>query len=506
VTVEQEGEMSGLGARLFVVSNRVAFRETRQAQAAGGMAVAVKAALKNRNAAWFGWSGEVADVTRAETRTVRVKKVDYVFFDLSTVDIREYYSGFAKNVLWPVLHYRVDLQKYSHLDASGYLRVNHLFADRLSPLLDDDDVVWVHDYHLMPLARELRSRGRHNAIGFFLHAPCAPPEFLQAMPSHDEILGSLTHYDLVGFQTENDRDNFEHYLVSRDAKPMRDGALEMGGRRMRLGVFPVGIETAAFRRLSGVADHSALVHEVRSSLGESRLVLGVDRIDCSKGILHRMKAFERFLEISPVWLGKATLLQVTPARSPDDKRFSEIEAELAGLIARINGRFGDAAWTPIRYVNRPYSRGVLAGICRLADAALVTPLRDGMNLVAKEFVAAQDTQDPGVLVLSQFAGAANELDRALIVNPYETDAVAFALERALEMPLPERRERHATMLRRLMDWDIETWAENYVSALVECRSRRGVLGGIRLLFDKLSEQRAFAPQRPFATQGALATR
>jgi trehalose 6-phosphate synthase len=402
--------------------------------------------------------------------------------------------------LWPVLHYRVDLQNYSRLDASGYLRVNHLFADRLSLVLDDDDVVWVHDYHLMPLARELRSRGRRNAIGFFLHTPCAPPDVLQAMPSHDEILGSLTHYDLVGFQTENDRDNLEHYLVSQGAKPTRDGALEMGRRRVRLGVFPVGVETAAYRRLARIAARSALVRQVRRSLGDSRLVLSVDRIDCSKGIPHRMKAFERFLEINPAWRGKATLLQVAPARDPDDKRFREIEAELGGLIGRINGRFGDAAWTPIRYVNRPYSRGALAGICRLAHAALVTPLRDGMNLVAKEYVAAQDSEDPGVLVLSQFAGAAAELDRALIVNPHETDAVAIALQRALEMALSERRERHATRLRRLMEWDIETWAEDYVAALVESHSGRGVLDGIRSLFGMLSEQ------RPFATQGSLATR
>jgi trehalose 6-phosphate synthase len=489
-----------MGARLIVVSNRVAVPGTARAPIAGGMAVAMKAALKNRNAVSFGWSGEVGEGVAAESRTARVNKVEYVFFDLSTVDIQEYYSGFAKNVLWPVLHYRVDLQKYSRLDASGYLRVNQLFAHRLSLLLDEEAAVWVHDFHLMPLARELRSGGHRNAIGFFLHAPCPPGDVLQAMPSHNEILGSLAHYNLVGFQTENDRDNFEHYLVSQGGRPMRDGVLEMDGRRVRLGVFPVGVETAAYRRLARVAARSALVRQVRGSLGDSRLVLSVDRIDCSKGILHRMKAFERFLEISPAWRGKATLLQVTPARDPDDKRFGEIEAELSGLIGRINGRFGDAAWTPIRYVNRPYSRGALAGICRLADAALVTPLRDGMNLVAKEYVAAQDTEDPGVLVLSQFAGAANELDRALIVNPHETDAVAVALNNALEMALPERRERHGTMLRRLMDWDIETWAENYVSALVECHSEGSILDGIRSLFGTLSEQRSFATPASLATR------
>jgi trehalose 6-phosphate synthase len=461
------------------------------------MAVAVKAALKNRNAAWFGWSGEVAHGGEFDARTARVKNVDYICFALSAVDIQEYYSGFANNVLWPILHCRVDLQKYSLLDAGGYLRVNHLFADRLSKLLNDDDIVWVHDYHLMPLARELRLRGSCNAIGFFLHAPCAPPDVLQAMPSHSEILDSLTHYDLVGFQTDNDRDNFRQYLVSKGAQPIRDGALKFGGRRTRLGVFPVGIETVAFRRLARVAERCLLVQGVRSSLGESRLILGVDRIDCSKGILHRMKAFERFLEISSAWQGKATLLQVTPPRSPEDKRFCEIEAELAGLVAKINGRFGDAAWTPIRYVNRSYSRGALAGICRLADAALVTPLRDGMNLVAKEFVAAQDSRDPGVLVLSQFAGSASELDNAVIVNPHEIESVAVALKRALEMPLTERRERHATMLQRLTDWDIDTWAESYLSALVKSHSKRAGFDGIRSLFGMMSEQRSLPAQGLF---------
>ena len=483
-----------MGARLIVVSNRVAVPATPRVPTAGGVAIAVRAALKKRNSVWFGWSGGVAETAKGETRTVRVNKVDYVSFDLTNADIQEYYSGFAKSVLWPVLHYRVDLQHYSRADASGYLRVNRLFADRLNRLLDDDDIVWVHDYHLMPLARELRSRERGNAIGFFLHTPCSPPDVLQAMPSHREILGSLPHYDLIGFQTENDRDNFEQYLVSQGAKPMRDGALEIDERRVRLGVFPVSIETAAYHRLARAAVRSPPVRQVRSTLGESRLILGVDRIDCSKGIPHRMRAFERFLESNPSSHGKATLLQIAPARGPDDKRFREIEAELAGLIGRINGRFGDAAWTPIRYVNRLYSRCELAGIYRLADAALVTPLRDGMNLVAKEFVAAQDSEDPGVLVLSQFAGAARELDRALIVNPHETDGVAVALKRALEMPLPERRERQATMHGRLLNWDIENWAERYLSALDESHCGHGILDGIRSLFGILGEQRSFAAQ------------
>ncbi len=486
-----------MAGRLIVVSNRVAVPKRPCAPTAVGKAVAVKAALKNRNAVWFGWSGQSAEAPPTEARTERVNNVDYVVFDLTSLDIQEYYHGFAKKVLWPILHYRVDLQQYSRLDATEYLRVNRLFADRLDPLLAEGDVVWVNDYHLMPLARELRYRGRRNPIGFFLHTPCSPPDVLYAMPSHNEILGSLAHYDLVGFQTGNDRDNLDRYLVSLGAEPVRDGSIEMDGRRVSLGVFPVGIETAVFCRLARRAEHSALAAQIRSSLVGGRLVLGVDRIDCSKGVIHRMKAFERFLELNPAWLGRATLLQVTPARDSDDNSFGEIEAELAGLITRINGRFGEAAWTPIRYVNRTYSRSELAGLYRLADAILVTPLRAGMNLVAKEFVAAQDPEDPGVLVLSQFAGAANELDRALIVNPHETDGVAAALNRALDMPVEERRERHAAMLGRLLDWDIDRWAESYLSALVGTQSGRRILDDIRSFFGMVGEQ------RPVASAAAL---
>jgi trehalose 6-phosphate synthase len=483
-----------MGARLIIVSNRVAVPDSPRTPLAGGMAVAVKAALKNRDGLWFGWSGKVTDQPTGEPRIVDVNKVTYVLIDLSTNDIQEYYNGLANSVLWPILHYRVDLQEYSGADASGYMRVNRLFADRLSALINEDDIIWIHDYHLMLLARDLRSRGHRNRIGFFLHTPCAPPDILQTLPQHREILGGLTYCDLVGFQTENDRDNFAHYLVQQGATQTR-GGYEIDGRYVRLGAFPVSIETKAYMRLARNAGRSAMVSLVRESLGGSRLVLGVDRLDYSKGIPHRIKGFERFLEMNPDWHGKATLLQLTPKSRSDIKQYGEIEAEVTGLIGRVNGRFGDAAWTPIRYVNRSYSRTVLAGIYRAADVAMVTPLRDGMNLVAKEFLAAQDPEDPGVLLLSQFAGAAKELDRALIVNPHETDAVAAALKRALEMPLDERRERHHPMMVHLLKYDIKRWTKSYLSTLVEGAPGRGLLEGIRMLF------RGAAEQSPFVERG-----
>ena len=245
-------------------------------------------------------------------------------------------------------------------------------------------------------------------------------------------------------------------------------------------------------RLARNAGRSALVALVRESLGGNRLVLGVDRLDYSKGIPDRVRAFERFLENNPEWHGRVTLLQITPKSRSDVKQYGEIESEVTGLIGKVNGRFGDAAWTPIRYVNRSYSRTVLAGLYRAADVAMVTPLRDGMNLVAKEYLAAQDPDDPGVLVLSEFAGAAKELDHALIVNPHETDAVAAALKRALEMPLAERRERHAPMLAHLLENDITKWAEDYLAALVGGTPARNLLAGIRALFGAPSDQAPFA--------------
>ncbi len=468
--------------RLIIVSNRVALPDAGRKQMAGGLAVAVKAALRNRTGVWFGWSGDISDQQAAEPRFVQRNRVAYAVIDLTNTDFQEYYNGFANRVLWPILHYRVDLQEYSRADQSGYMRVNRLFADQLDAFIEDDDVVWVHDYHLMPLARELRARGRANPIGFFLHIPCAPPDILQTLPNHEDILGSLAHYDLIGFQTENDRDNFARYLTLQGAKPGRGQSYAFDGRQTRIGAFPVGIETAAYARLARNAARSPFVREVVDSLAGQRLVLGVDRLDYSKGILHRLNAFDRFLEVNPDWRSRVTYLQVTPKSRADIREYAAIENEVTTLIGKINGRYGEASWTPVRYVNRSYSRTALAGIYRAADVALVTPLRDGMNLVAKEYVAAQDPDAPGVLILSQFAGAAAELGGAVIVNPHETEGVAAAIKQALDMPTAERRERHGPMFAYLLEHTVEHWAESFLSTLGETRQRPSLIEGLRAMF------------------------
>jgi trehalose 6-phosphate synthase len=423
-------------ARVVVVSNRVSVPSADGGARAGGLEVALRSFLK------------------------------YVTVDLARADFQEYYNGFANRMLWPILHYRLDLAEFSSRDLNGYVRVNEMFADRLHRILEPDDVVWVHDYHLLPLAKALRDRGHQNKIGFYLHIPFPPPELLTALPRHERVILTLCHYDLVGFQTDIDADNLARYLADECRMPSRNPRTFVAGKRtVRLGVFPVGVETMEFERLARRTVRSAFVKEVVSSLADRAMMIGVDRLDYSKGIGLRMEAFERFLADHPQWRGAVTYLQITPRSRSDIREYAEMERRIGETVGRVNGRYGEASWTPIRYVNRPYSRSALAGLYRSSRVGLVTPLRDGMNLVAKEFVAAQDAENPGVLILSRFAGAAVECQAALLVNPYDPEAVAANIDRALSMPLEERRARHAELFRVLTANDIKDWGNRFMEAL-----------------------------------------
>lgn len=454
-------------SRLIVVSNRVAVPQAGGKAAAGGLAVAVNAALNERPGIWFGWSGRIVDEPSSRPTVTTRGKVKYAVIDLKEDDFQEYYNGFANRVLWPILHYRVDLAEFQRSDLSGYIRVNRIFADHVSKIINEDDVIWIHDYHMMPLAKYLREKGHKNKIGFFLHIPMPPADLIQALPRHGEIIGSLAHYDLVGFQTEGDRDNFGRYLESRGGRAIPEAsAYEVAGRRVRIGAFPVAIESQSFARRARHAARTGFVRAFQESLAGRKLILGVDRLDYSKGIPNRLEAYENLLRAAPEWHNRMTFVQVTPRSRTDVPEYAEMDRALSFKAGQINGRYGDVAWTPLRYVNKTYSRSALAGFYRAADVAVVTPLRDGMNLVAKEFVAAQDPEDPGVLVLSQFAGAASELGGgALLVNPHDTDGVAGALRRALEMPLEERQERYGRMMAVLKQYDIAQWASSFLNSL-----------------------------------------
>jgi len=450
-------------ARIFIISNRVSL--PRGGAHAGGLEVVLKATLKQYPCVWMGWSGEVKASPR--TRTLVRGGNSYIVSDLKPEDFEEYYNGFANRVLWPILHYRLDLAEYSRRDLSGYLRVNEHFADQLVHELKPSDIVWVHDYHLIPLAGALRARGLTNRIGFFLHIPMPPPEIIAAMPNHERLMPLLCYYDLVGFQTDNDAANFARYLATEMGFPSHISRRPAAGARMmRLGTFPVGIETHAFATLARRAVRTTLVREVQGSI-PGLLMIGVDRLDYSKGITLRLEAYERFLHTHPEWHGRITYLQITPKSRSQIKEYAEMESAVNTAAGRINGTYSDAAWAPVRYVNRAYSRTALAGLYRSAKAALVTPLRDGMNLVAKEYVAAQDPEDPGVLILSRFAGAAAEFrEGALLVNPYDPDGVGMAIARALTMPLEERKRRHAALYAALEENDVSKWGDRFLSALM----------------------------------------
>jgi len=451
-------------ARVVIVSNRVGVPDSDGR--AGGLEVAVRATLKRNPGLWFGWSGRVAKREHLRTESVVRGKLSYLTTDLSEEDYNEYYSGFANRVLWPILHYRLDLVDFSRRDLSGYLRVNEYFAAELDKVLQPDDIIWVHDYHLLPLAQALRERGHKNKIGFFLHIPLPPPEILTALPNHERLIPALCHYDLVGFQTDGDADNFARYLMrvakleSQDRRTFRTG-----GRITRIDAFPVGIETAEFARTAERSAQTPFTRRALDSLRGAMMIIGVDRLDYSKGITLRLDAYERFLVAYPDWRGKVTYLQITPKSRSDIPEYAEMNRRVDSTAGRINGSYGDVSWTPIRYVNRAYSRTALAGLYRAARVGLVTPLRDGMNLVAKEYVAAQDPANPGALILSQFAGAAAEMEAALLVNPYDPEAVGAAIAQALAMPIEERLSRHETLIRVLKENDITFWGERFLNAL-----------------------------------------
>jgi trehalose 6-phosphate synthase len=458
-------------SRVFIISNRVGIPNSGRGVHAGGLEVALRATLKRHPCVWLGWSGDVKPAGKVRTRTVKQGGNSFIVTDLSEEDYQEYYNGFANRVLWPILHYRLDLAEYSRRDLSGYLRVNEHFADQLDQVLQPDDIVWVHDYHLIPLAKALRHRGRDNQIGFFLHIPLPPPEVLAAMPNHEALIPALTEYDLVGFQTDGDAANFARYLANECGMPAHIQRTFEGGKRvMRIGTFPVGIAARTFNRCARRAVRSSFVRRVLDSV-RGAIILGVDRLDYSKGLELRLDAFERFLMGNPHYRGEVTYMQITPKSRSDIPEYVEMERAIDTAAGRINGTYGDVSWSPVRYTNRPYSRTALSGLYRASRVALVTPLRDGMNLVAKEYVAAQDAEDPGVLVLSRFAGAAAEFgSAALLVNPYDPEAVGAAIARAIAMPRDERIARFKKLWEALLRNDISNWGDRFLATLTESRT------------------------------------
>ena len=452
--------------RVVVVSNRIP--DFAAGAQAGGLAVALGGLLQRRGGLWFGWSGRVAK--DGSERTVEITTrgpIEFATLDLTPQEHQGYYTRFSNSVLWPLLHTMPELMSYNRRDAQVYREVNARFADALVPLLQPTDVIWVHDYHLLPLPALLRARGVHNPIGFFLHIPFAAPDLIASAPDLPGMIKGMLAADLVGFQTEHDVDNFvacAEQLVG--AVRLKRGWLQFGGRRARIDAFPVEIDAREFAEIAATSLRSASSERLRRSLGPQKLVLGVDRLDPTKGLLQRLGALRRLLEKYPEWQRQVTLLQIAAVSRNDVPSYRELRREIDRESGNLNGDFGDPDWVPLRLIAKAGLRDVIAGYMRRAQVGLVTPLRDGMNLVAKEYVAAQDPHDPGVLVLSCFAGAARQMSGAIMVNPHDPDEVADALHLALNMSLAERQARWQAMWRVIEPTTSTGWGRAFLSALI----------------------------------------
>lgn len=456
-------------ARLVIVSNRVGLPE-EGGRRAGGLVVALRDALKDRGGLWVGWSGEAVEGEPGPPRSLRRGRVTYVTLDLAREAYEAYYVGFANGTLWPLFHYRLGLITFRRHDLEGYRAVNEAFARTIAELLRPDDLVWVHDYHFLSLAAALRRLGVANRLGFFLHIPFPAAEVLRALPGHERLLREMADYDLVGLQTESDVRCFAEGLVRlAGAEPIGPDRFRCAERTVAVGAFPVGIDTEGFARLAAQSANGPEARRLAESLAGRALVLGVDRLDYSKGLPGRLQAVAELLERWPQWRRRITYLQIAPVSRGELRQYRALRSELDALAGRTNARFADVDWTPVRWVNRNVPRPVLAGYLRLARVGFVTPLRDGMNLVAKEYVAAQDPEDPGVLVLSRLAGAAEELASALLVDPLDVEGLAEALDRALAMPLDERRARWAAAMEVLRANTAARWRTRFLEALEATR-------------------------------------
>lgn len=449
---------SPTSSRLVVVSNRLPLGDNPS----GGLVVALEDALGTSGGVWIGFSGQPSDAPADHLHDHPGARFRRLSFDLSQEDHDSYYAGYSNSTLWPLCHGRADLMRIVPDYLEGYRRVAGRIADLILPHLRPGDRIWVQDYQLFPLAAALRDRGVTAPIGHFLHIPFPGPADSAALPNPSELFEWLSHYDLLGFQTRRDLGAFvESARQLSQFQPIDRDMIRLCGRTLRAGVFPIGIDASAF-----IAEARQAPDEDRMrSLTGARMMIGVDRLDYSKGIPQRFRAYQMLLDTRPDLTEQVSFLQIAPPTRGEVEAYQDIREETEHLAGRINGQFATLNWTPIRFIHRPFPRAVLAGLYRQARIGLVTPLADGMNLVAKEYVAAQDVVDPGVLILSRFAGAAETMTDALIVNPHDPQEMAEAMAEALAMSPAERRRRHAALLQGVIEQDVAWWSSRYLERL-----------------------------------------
>jgi trehalose 6-phosphate synthase len=443
--------------RLICVSNRVMKPDDKATR--GGLAVALSELFNVRGGLWCGWSGSVAEVPQTHRQDGAYTALT---IDMTPEEHEGAYRGYSNSVLWPVFHNRLDLARFDRNFFEAYVAYNIRLADLIAASLRPGDTIWVHDYHFLLLGRLLRERGVTNPIGFFLHIPMPPPEAFLAIPEHRDLASALAAYDLVGLQTTNDVGNFISCVRwAAGAELLPNGKLSIAGKQFQAACFPISIDAGFF----------AAPPSVPRTTGIQR-VIGVDRLDYTKGLPQKFRAFAHLLKAYPNFRKRAVLAQIAAPTRESVEVYSDIRQELEGISGAVNGEYGDVDWMPVHYIHRAVSRQRLAALYRSAAVGLVTPLRDGMNLTAKEYVASQNAADPGVLILSRFAGAAEELRDALLVNPYCVEDIADSLAQALSMPLPERKQRHAALYGVIAKRGSADWAADFIGQLERCARKR----------------------------------
>lgn len=466
--------------KLVVVSNRLPARLTRAeaggwdvAPSSGGLVTAMTPILNRRGGLWIGWPGvdEVQEEELAVPLSHLAERTGYHLHPvpLTPEEKEGYYFGFSNEVLWPLFH---DLQSRANFEAAywqAYQEVNRKFAGTVARLTEPDDIIWIHDYHLMMVAGALREQGVTSRLEFFLHTPFPSPDIFANLPWRAEILRGLLDYDATGFQTERDRDNYlqcvRQFIPEADiAESGRVRAVRTPEREAHVGAFPISIDYDHFAALAASADVTAEMQRLQARYAGQHLVLGVDRLDYTKGIPHRLHAFAAALEKYPELHERITLIQlVVPSRDVIPE-YAALKTEIEQLVGQINGTYTRAGWVPIHYLFRGLPQDELVALYRTARTMLVTPLKDGMNLVSKEYCAS-DLDETGALILSEFAGSATQLGAdSLLVNPNDTEGVADALHAAFHMDDAERQERMRRMRRTVAQEDIFWWVDTFLEA------------------------------------------
>jgi trehalose 6-phosphate synthase/phosphatase len=461
-----------MAERLIIVSNRLPVTvraehgEPIVHMSIGGLATGLRAPHERSNGLWIGWPGSLGELDpRGRENVLRqLAELRTIPLELEQREVEIFYEHISNAVLWPTFHDRIDRLPLRIEGWDVYDAVNARFADAVAEQYRPGDVVWVHDYQLMRVPALLRDRIPDARIGFFLHIPFPNPEIYFALPTRAWLVEGMMGADLVGFHTRRFQGHFRAALRRLFGVEMEAaGHVPWGRRRVRLGVFPIGVDTAGLAARAASPEVDTVVRELATTAGE-RLLVGIDRLDYSKGIPRRFLAVERLLATRPEWRERIRFVQVAVPSRGAVAAYREFRGEVEGLVGRINGRFGTPTWTPIHYMHRSVSTDVVLGLCRAADVMLVTPLRDGMNLVAKEFAASRIDED-GVLVLSEFAGAADELTEALLVNPYDIDGTADAIHAALTMDPAERRRRIRSLRQQVSAHDVHRWVATFLDTL-----------------------------------------